>query len=279
VADFAKSIKRNFKLSFETIWYDLKQKKNPLEFTYNGSQMFHGMQGEGKTVSMYKYGMDAHGRFLRSVIVSNLHLTRLEPVPVGHVSDLDNLSQYPDDYWLTHYIYVSTFDEVMKALRTARNDIYGVIFMIDEIHTYFHSHDSKSIPMWVNQVFSQQRKQHLVILGTVQDWEDLVKIVRRQARNLVLCHKVGYFITQIVVDPRTMETEYGETSFPIKKRGFFFLDREIREGMDTFQVIDSGRSVMGGAEMNAPVMKQKNGAPIKRTQTFRRNTDKYETKK
>lgn len=270
MADFSRTISRNLKIDWKTIIFDLKQKKNPLEFPFNGSQMFHGMQGEGKTVSMYKYGLDVFVKYKRSVIVSNLHLTNIEAVSIGHVSNVNDLEQYPEEYWRSHYIYVEDFNDVMKALRTARNGIYGVVFMIDEIHTYFHSHDSKSIPMWVNQVFSQQRKQHLVILGTVQDWEDLVKIVRRQARNLVLCHKVGYFITQTVVDPRSMEMEYGEQLFTIKRRGFFFLSKEIRDGMDTFQVIDSGRSVMGASEMNSGIsQRNKNGTLANRRTVFR----------
>jgi len=262
MADFANIISHNFKIDFKTIIFDLKQKKDPLHFTVNGSQMFHGMQGEGKTVSMYKYGKDLFSRFKKSAIVTNLELVNMEALPIDHVSNLSDLDLYPDDYWRTHYIQVSDFDSVMKALRLARNGVYGVIFMIDEIHTYFHSHDSKSIPMWVTRVFSQQRKQRLVILGTVQDWEDLVKIIRRQARNLILCHKVWYFITQTVVDPRSMELEYGEQSFTIKKRGLFFLSQEIRDGMDTYQVIDSGRSVMGGSEMNI-VQKTKSGSAYK----------------
>jgi len=266
VADFANIIKRDLKVSLDTIKHDLQQKKDPLEFIFNGSQMFHGMQGEGKTVSMYKYGMDVFYRFKRSVIVTNLVLTDLKPVHIKDVQKKGELQDFHDKtFWRTHYIQVVDFEDVMLALRTIRNGSYGVIFMIDEIHTYFHSHDSKSIPMWVAQVFSQQRKQKLTILGTVQDWEDLTKIIRRQARNLVLCHKVGYFITQTVVDPRTMEMEYGEQFFAIKKKGFFFLSRKIRDGMDTYQVIDSGRSVMGGNEMNQPVSKNKNGTLVRKT--------------
>jgi len=59
-----------------------------------------------------------------------------------------------------------------------------------------------------------------------------------------------------------MELEYGEQSFTIKKRGLFFLSQEIRDGMDTYQVIDSGRSVMGGSEMNI-VQKTKSGSAYK----------------
>jgi len=260
MADFARIIKRSFGISGSTILYDIKSKRDPDEFIYNGSQMFHGMQGEGKTVSMYKYAMDLFNAYKKSIIVTNLHLTHLAPVPISEIASISDLQATGGDYdWSKQYIYVSTFDEVMQALRTARNGKYGVIFMIDEIHNYFHSHDSKSQPMWVTQVFSQQRKQHLVILGTVQDWEDLIKLIRRQAKNLVLCHKIGYFITQTVVDPRMMEVEYGEQYFPIKRKGFFFLSREIRDGMDTYQVIDSGRSVMGGNEMQVTYQKKKNG--------------------
>lgn len=259
MADFAHRIKRDPRINLETIKFDLKNKGIKDEFIYNGSQMFHGMQGEGKTVSMYKYGMDTFLEFKRSVIVTNLTLTELEPVHIDDVDNLGELDSYEPDYWRDKYIYFSTFEEAMKALKTARNGIYGVVFMIDEIHTYFHSHDSKSIPMWVNQVFSQQRKQHLVILGTVQDWEDLIKLIRRQARNLILCHKFFYFITHTVVDPRAMEVEYGETYFPVKRKGFFFLSKKIRDGMDTYQVIDSKRSIMGGNEMHGAIPKKRDG--------------------
>lgn len=268
MADFARFIRRSPKVSVSTIYADIKHKPDSDEFIYNGSQMFHGMQGEGKTVSMYKYGMDLYSKFTKSVIVTNLHLNNLSPIHVNDVSDLRNLHLYEPDYWKDKYIYVSTFDDVMKALKMARNDIYGVIFMIDEIHTYFHSHDSKALPMWVAQVFSQQRKQRLVILGTVQDWQDLIKIIRSQAKNLILCHKISYFITHTVVDPRMMETEYGESFFPVKKKGFFFLSKEIRDGMDTYQVIDSGRSVLGSHEISNGVQKDKRGVPIRKTSTF-----------
>lgn len=261
MADFARVIRRSPSISFRTILTDIKTKKDSDEFVYNGSQMFHGMQGEGKTVSMYKYGMEVFDKFKKSVIVTNLHLLHMTPVNINDISmeDLANLGASGNYNWSQQYVYIEDFNDVMKGLKNARNGKFGVIFMIDEIHTYFHSHDSKGIPMWVQRVFSQQRKQFLVILGTVQDWNDLTKIIRTQAKNLVLCHKIGYFITHTVVDPRTMEMEYGEQFFPVKRKGFFFLSQEIRDGMDTYQVIDSGREAMGGGEMSGTVQRKKNG--------------------
>lgn len=278
MSDFASSIGRQPKISIKTIIDDIKDKGEPDQFVYNGSQMFHGMQGEGKTVSMYHYGMKAFRKFKRSMIVTNLKLSYMQPVHINNIPDLSVLFE-PDAPWdwRRQYIYVESFDDVMRALKSVRNGIYGVIFMIDEIHTYFHSHDSKSMPMWVSQVFSMQRKQHLVVLGTVQDWEDLVKIIRKQARNLILCHKISYFITQTVVDPRSMETEYGESFFPVKKKGYFFLSKEIRDGMDTFQVIDSGRSIMGGQELANGIQKNKNGTIIRPGQKRFRDMQKLKS--
>lgn len=273
MADFARIIKRNPKPHFGTVYHDLFDKKDPNEFMYSGSQMFHGMQGEGKTASMYKYAMDLYNKNPNAVIVSNLPLVNFERVNFRDVENINNLDSYEPGYWRNKYIHYDTHDELMIVLKQARNGIYGVIFLIDEIHTYFHSHDSAKIPMWVQQVFSQQRKQHLVILGTVQDWNDLIKMIRTQAKNLVLCHRIGYFITQTVVDPRTMETEYGEQFFPVKKKGFFFLSKQIRDGYDTYYVIDSNRSVMGGTELNSPAPKNKNGTIVHRTSriSVRRN--------
>lgn len=260
MADFARVIKRKLNVDYKTIKYDVTNKKDPDEFPFVGSQMFHGMQGEGKTVSMYKYALDVKQDYPKAIIVSNLNLVDFKPISADSLEKLYDLYElYDIDFWKQHYIKAESFDEIMHVLRFVRNGKYGVIFMIDEIHNYFHSHDSKATPMWVVQVFSQQRKQHLMVLGTVQDWNDLTKVIRTQAKNLILCHKIGYFITQTVVDPRTMEMEYGEVYFPVKRKGMFFLSKKIRDGIDTYQVIDSGRAVMGGSEVLGNYKKKKDG--------------------
>lgn len=258
MTDFARIVKRKFSVDLSTIKHDITTRRDPDEFPYVGSQMFHGMQGEGKTVSMYYHAFKIWNTYKRSIIVSNLNLSNLQPINPYDIEHISNLELSEPGFWSSRYIKAESFEDIMYVLRKARNGKYGVIFMIDEIHNYFHSHDSKATPMWVVQVFSQQRKQHLVILGTVQDWNDLTKIIRTQAKNLILCHKVGYFITQTVVDPRMAEVEYGEVFFAVKKKGFFFLSKAIRDGMDTYQVIDSGRSVMGGNEITG-IKKNKDG--------------------
>lgn len=241
-------VRRHLGVSLPTVWHDLTNRDDPDFFRPNGSQIYHGYQGEGKSLSMYHATLKVKARYPRAVLVSNLTLSNMRPVRCPqnealipeYIERIDPVKQY---------IYYETHSELIMLLRTARNGTKGVVFNIDEIHNYFHSHDSKAMPMWVVQVFSQQRKQHILILGTVQDWEDLIKAIRRQIDNLIECHRVWYFIFQQAVDPRTAEMQYGERSFTVRKKGMFFISKKLREGTDTYHVIDSGREVLGGGEL------------------------------
>jgi len=255
MAHFTPFIKRWWReFSLKTIYEDSKWwGKDPHIFKPSGSQIFHGMQGQGKTLSMWHAIVKLKTRYPRALIVSNLHLRDYKPVAVLSQDKLvDQLEKIDRS---TEYLYFEDHKQLMIVLRYARNREFdrGTIFAIDEIHNYFHSHDSKSMPMWVVQVFSQQRKQHLVILGTVQDWEDLIKAIRRQVDNLIACRKSGWLIHQTVVDPREIEMQYGEKVVNVKKRGFFWITKQEREGIDTFQVINSGREILGGSDLSVGV--------------------------
>jgi len=251
--NYVQYVKRHLNISLPTIWHDLTNHDNPDLFKPNGSQIYHGYQGEGKSLSMYHATKKLKARYPRAILVSNLTLSGYHPVRIlnksGAVDESRLQALIAQMDASKHYIYYESYDELITLLRNCRNGDYGVIFNIDEIHNYFHSHDSKNMPMWVVQVFSQQRKQKLLILGTVQDWEDLIKAIRRQIDNLIECHRVGYFIFQAAVDPRTAEMQYGERMFTIRKKGMFFISKKLREGTDTYHVIDSGREILGGADL------------------------------
>jgi len=245
MANFAGYVRRYKNVSLTTIFKDLFAKKDPEVFKPNGSQIYFGYQGEGKTLSMYHHFRHLKARYPKAVVVSNLDLKNLTARHPKNLAELESLVDFDP---VTEFLRFESYEELVMHLRTTRNGHYGVIFLIDEIHNYFHSHDSKSMPMWIVQVFSQQRKQRLVILGTVQDWPDVIKAIRRQVDNLIECKRFGYIIRNTAIDPRSMETNYGEATFAIRKKGFFFITESLRKGFDTFQVINSGREILGGSE-------------------------------
>jgi len=251
-------IKRNLDIHMPTIWHDIFDRKDPMEFRENGSQIYHGMQGRGKTLSMVYHAIKLKNRYPRMLVVANIHLSYLKPFTVRTESDLLPLLNSPEfesgEWQKSNYIYYQSYDALLMMLRKARNAHYGVHFMIDEIHQYFHSHDSKSMPVWVVQIFSQQRKQYLLVTGTVQVWDNVIKALREQIQNLIQCNRIGWLITQTVVDPLQFENEYGERVAPVKKKGFFFMSKKIRESYDTRQLIESGREIFGGGDTKVSVI-------------------------
>lgn len=264
MAGYTPYIKRYWNAHFKTIWADIFGKPDPDEFATYGSQIYYGYQGEGKTLSMYYHFTRVKRNFPKCVIVSNLQLLEYQPIQVSKLRRaLENgkpfeelYEEYGFDFWKDNYISYSSHDDLIWLLRRVRTGKYGVVFLIDEIHNYFHSHDSKSMPMWVVQVFSQQRKQRILILGTAQSWRDVIKVIRDQIDNLVKCKRRWFMIWQYAADPREIVNEYGEDVLPDwRKKGFFFQTKRIRDGFDTRQVIDSGRHVMGGEEMRPNVVK------------------------
>jgi len=76
--------------------------------------------------------------------------------------------------------------------------------------------------------------------------------------------------TQTAVDPRTAEMQYGERSFDVRKKGFFWITKHIREGMDTYQVINSGREIIGGNDLAVNITENTDQKP-KRKLGFQRN--------
>lgn len=251
-------VRRTWNPSIKTVWSDIFGKKDPDQFKPNGSQIYHGYQGEGKTLSMVYHGLyKVKPRYPKCLIVTNLYLRDYEPVLVRTVAELHkimNSQEFIDRVWQQkNYIRFEKYDELILLLKQCRNDKYGVHFMIDEIHQYFHSHDSKSMPVWVVQVFSQQRKQFLLVTGTTQVWDNVIKALREQIDNLIGCTRVGWLIKQSVVDPRDFENQYGERTASEKKGAFFFMTHDIRNAFDTFQLIDTGRSVMGGSDLNVKI--------------------------
>lgn len=261
-------IKKHRIPDLSTIYHDVFDKKDPHEFKATGSQIYHGRQRQGKTLGMVYGFHKLKRRYPRLLIVSNIHINYLivpsqernkrwakKPLIEVFVKTEEDLKRitdskaFQDGSWQRdHYIYYQGYETLLILLKKARNGKWGTCFMIDEIHQYFHSHDSKAMPVWVAQIFSQQMKQYILVLGTVQKWENVIKALREQIQHLILANRIGWYIRQLVVDPEEFTTEYGETSAPVKKVGGFFMTKIVRESYDTLALIESGREIFGGGE-------------------------------
>ena len=117
MANIENLVKKDIKsINYKVIKDDIETGKNKDYFYLSGVQVFCGRQGMGKTISMVKTLIDIKKRFPKCIVVTNLQL------------NVD---------W--EYIQFSSMEELADVLTGINNGIYGVVYAIDEIHTYFNA--------------------------------------------------------------------------------------------------------------------------------------------
>lgn len=237
---YIKQIKKDNRPYIESLKADLEARKDPDFFWPTGTQVYCGRQGSGKTVSAIKHLLDLKIRYPKAIIVSNVNLTYYNPVVVKNKTELKEFS----GKFRTHkdYLFFQSIEQLSFLLVSVNNGRYGVIYVVDEIHTYFNALDSKNIPMYVFTEISQQRKQRKLIIGTSQLFMRLAKPFREQCDNIIICNTIaGFFTTQRAYDGMTIEQDYdGKLNGDLKKTGWFFHNNHIRKAFDTYQKVQSG---------------------------------------
>lgn len=235
-------LKKEWSPSLKTWLDDRRNGRNPDYFQPSGTQVYVGRQGSGKTVSAVHHVLKLRARYPRSILVTNLILNSWKKVPVRNVADVRRALSDPRFDPTRHYLFFSSAESMHAVLVHVNNDIYGVIYLIDEIQTYLNALDSKNVPMYVFTEISQQRKQRKVIIGTSQLFMRMAKPLREQCDNLIMCNTVAGVLTfQKAYDAMTLEQDYdGSLVGTVRKAGFFWHTREDRNAYDTFQKIISG---------------------------------------
>ena len=147
--------------TLRTAKFLLYSKLDPEEFEPSGIWAFCGGQGQGKTLSAVKCVLDLHRFYPMAKIVSNIHLMSVPYEPFTDYAQIAGTS----------------------------NGIYGVIFLIDEIHSIYNSLESKNIPLGEMTAFCQNRKDRRVIVCTAQKYKRIAKPVREQFKYVVDCKK------------------------------------------------------------------------------------------
>jgi len=233
------------KVSLDSLRNDIKARKNKDFFWATGTQVYVGHQGSGKTISAVKHLLKIQNKHPKALVVSNINLLHMKPIDVSKTSDeaLGKLTHENKFRTRTYYVRFSTMEELSRALTVCNNGIYGVVYLVDEIHTYFNALDSKNIPMYVFTEISQQRKQRKLIVGTSQLFLRMAKPFREQCQNIIVCEtKLGIFTRQYAYDGSTLDQDRsGKLVGNLKKKGFFFHTPQLRATFDTMQKVVSGR--------------------------------------
>lgn len=236
---YEKIITKSKKPYLQSLKDDIKARRDPNFFWPTGTQVYTGKQGSGKTISAVYHLLKLKQRYPLAWIVSNLDLKTYRGIKPQSETHLQQIINKGDPS--KHYISYSTVEELHLVLTKVNNDKFGVIYIIDEIHTYFNALNSKNTPMFVFTEISQQRKQRKLIIGTSQIFLRMEKALREQCDNLIVCRTImGIWTFQKAYDGMTLDQDYdGTLKGNLKKSGWFFHNRNIRNAFDTYQKVVS----------------------------------------
>jgi hypothetical protein len=238
MSDYARIIKKDFKIKVETIVEDIKNRRNPEFYRPIGTQIYAGLQGSGKTMSAVHDLRYIHQKYPKCIIVTNLDLKFM------NARSLDEFLLFRKSWGDDDYIQFSDMDSLGRCLVEVNNELFGVHYLIDEIHTYFNSLDSKNIPMFVFTEISQQRKQRKSICGTSQIFMRLAKAFREQCDNVIFCDTYFGKITKQEVFSGSNIRDMPDGSInpgTRRKLGFFMHSMQDRNSYDTFQKVVSAQ--------------------------------------
>ena len=189
--------------------------KNPDELDVTGINIFTGSQGSGKSLSMIHVFKKLIFDFPKAIVVTNLEFNFKIPNKIKKYEGFQDFQ--------------------------IENGIYGVIYLLDEIHLILNCLESKGVPLSIIVELSQQRKQRKLILGTSQVYSRMAKPLREQIRNIIICKNFfSLFQINYLVDAfESQEDNNGKLKFKKMKVSFFFHRKEDYLAYDTYKKMDT----------------------------------------
>lgn len=199
---------------FKTLKYKLLfARDNPDYFYPAGIWVFCGPQGSGKTLSAVQCVQKICKDYPNAILVTNLD-----------ISGVDNQIIRFTDY---------------NQLKTLKNGIKGIIFLIDEIHVLWNSLESKDIPISEMACFCQMRKDRRVIIGTSQVYSRMAKPIREQLQYVIECRNFFNLLQwNTVVDPAYGTEKDGDLIANKVCTKIWFHRPDLYRSYDTLTKID-----------------------------------------
>lgn len=188
---------------------------DPNEMKITGINIFTGPQGSGKSLSMIHVLKKILPDYPKAIIVSNIDLLFDVPNEVREYQGFEDFQ--------------------------IENGIYGVIYVLDEIHLILNNLESKGVPLSVIVELSQQRKQRKLILGTSQVYSRMAKPLREQIRNVIICKNYfGFFQFNYLINAfETEEGSDGKLKYSKLKTSYFFHRKDDYTSYDTYKKMEN----------------------------------------
>lgn len=243
LAPWRLTYRRLLKLKTRFKWFDLQRwlmvdficrNRHKNDFRDFGLTIYTGKQGRGKTCSMVHYLALMKRRYPDCIIVSNFKCKFADHI----MCDWDD------------FLHI-------------RNGSQGVIFAIDEIHSEYSAANYRDVPEVLLAEISQQRKQRIKVVATAQYYTRIVKAIREQARDVVVCKtwlgryvRLRYYAAEeydLISDNPLLAKKKLK---PIRKQSYI-MSNDLRKSYDTYAKVERMARIETGkrkrGEVSAPL--------------------------
>lgn len=194
-------------------YYRMNQFKSESEFPYDGIWIFSGGQGAGKTLHMMHVVRDIYKNYPDCMIVSNISIFGIPCLSYRDISDFDKYN----------------------------NGSKGIIFVLDEIQTMYNSLESAKMPPSTLAVWSQNRKNRRVILGTSQRFSRVAKGLREQTKWHIECKSPFLCFYPYRVFSGYDYDENGEYKGEVCRFHYYVPNRSTMCMYNTMEVVTGGK--------------------------------------
>jgi len=197
--------------------YNYFKNEDYKSFNYYGIDMFIGMFGHGKTLSMTHQARKIYERFGDNVrFISNYELKGIPYIPLINFNQLVDLGEEDDDVYA------------------------GTVVLIDEIENVLSHRNFANFPLELLHMLTQQRKKHVYILCSAQRFFMVDKLFRSITTNVYDCNKYWRFQHMVLFDA----WDYEQAMNPqlVKRAGNFwwFVRNEDYDSYDTSCMVKKG---------------------------------------
>lgn len=191
------------------------------DFNYYGIDMFIGMFGHGKTLSMTNKARRIHKRFGKDVLfLSNYKLVGIPYVP------------------LTNFNQIVEIGKENEQL----NQYKGIVVLIDEIEDVLSHRNYASFPLQMLNVLTQQRKLHVYIMCSAQRFFMVDKLFRSITTHAIDCNKYWRFQHMVYYDAWDYENAMNSQLLKPIANFWWFVKDEDFNCYDTTQLISDNAS-------------------------------------
>ena len=223
------------------------------DFNYFGIDMFVGMFGHGKTLSMTHKARKLYKRYGNNIqFISNYKLIGIPYVPLINFNQLVELGEdkprylsdnepipswyYNEDGLIDSDKYL-VFVEGEKEPKILRPKFNGTVVLIDEIEDVLSHRNYANFPLQMLHTLTQQRKKHVYIMCSAQRFFMVDKLFRAITTHVVDCNKYWRFQHMTYYDAWDYENAMNaQLLSPMSNQWWFIKDADFN-CYDTEQMI------------------------------------------